>query len=36
MIRILTSDLMLRFFSGFGIGCLVVMTGAYGLFSGAA
>jgi hypothetical protein len=35
MIRILTSDVAIRFFCGFGIGCIGVFAGANGLFGAA-
>lgn len=34
MMRALTSDMMLRFFGGFGLGCALVFASTQGLFSG--
>jgi hypothetical protein len=36
MMHVLTSDVMLRFLGGFGIGCLLVVSGAFDMFSGIA
>jgi hypothetical protein len=33
VMRILTSDAMIRFFCGFGVGCAFVFAAAHGLFS---
>jgi hypothetical protein len=36
MIQILTSDVMLRFFGGFAIGCVLVLSGAFERVNGLA
>lgn len=36
MISFLTSDVMLRVFGGFGVGCALVLAGTHGLFHGLA
>lgn len=35
MMRILISDAMIRFYCGFGAGCIAVFAGVHGLFNGA-
>lgn len=35
MMRVLTSDVMVRFFGGFGIGCMLVVVGVQDLLNAA-
>jgi|KBSSwiStaDraftv2_1062776.scaffolds.fasta_scaffold00110_39 hypothetical protein len=36
MMRVLTSDVTIRFFCGFAVGCAFVFAAAHGLFSGVS